>query len=280
MEADDVSYSLSQDKEEGEETLHPENVFQKTETEQKTSGFTSASPLDEEDSPLGFLPKKLLSLIIGILVIALFVPFLMYSLSHRTKSSNTKTASVSTSTNQAKITPTAAPKAAQKSQTKTNQKVAQKTNAKPTIAPVGNTTKGGLPVTNIPSNNVVSKGYTDPVFGYSLKMPQGWEVYRNAGGGTAYQMAFHPAGSPDVPLLIGAQGNTSETEWINTEYGANYPRENSSVNGKPALLIRTANYVSYYTHDNTYTYEISEALGKDEYTPIYQNILASLTFSK
>lgn len=259
MDTEDISFA--QDKNEFSFKPKEEDVLKRTHEGESL-------PKDEdsfEESPLSFLSGKTISLILGILVIALLVPFLIFSFS-RSKSKNTASNNQVSSSNSISPTPV--------------NKQASKTNHPTTTTFVQNTTKGGLPLGGSMAQTLGTQVYTDPVFGYSVTIPGNWETFKSAGTGNAYQIAFHPQGSPDIPFTIAGQSGVSENDWINAAFGTDYPRENANVAGRNALLVRHPNYLSYYTHDRTYTYEISQALANQMYLPTINSMLSSLKFSK
>lgn len=264
MDNDKVSYSFEPE-EKGEFTFNKSTEDGGKMAEHKVDS-TEIDRSEFDENPLSFLTGKTVSLIIGILVIALLVPFIIFSFS-KTKSAKQNTSGTGKGITM-NITPTPTAK----------KTVSKNSNS---VGYVGNTTKGGLPLDSSKSQQVVGvKTYTDPVFGYSVNIPSNWEAFKNAGTGNAYQMAFHPIGSTDSPFTIGAQSGISENDWINAEFGTNMPRTSVQVAGKNAISVTTLTYTSYYMHDNTYTYEISEGLGNSAYPPIYNSILSSLKFSK
>lgn len=253
MDKDKISYSF-EPKEKGDLSFD-----KRVDMDEK---ITEENEFDE--NPLSFLTGKTVSLILGILVIALLVPFVIFSVS---KSRSTKQNNTSANQTAVNVTPTVQP---QPSGTKTqNQNLG-----------MGTMTKGGLPLSGTPVQQVSTKNFTEPLFGYSVTVPSNWEAFKSAGTENAYQITFHQIGFSDRPLTIGGQAGVSENDWINAEYGANVASENAQVGGKNAILVRRPTYISYFTHDNTYTYEISEALGNSSYIPIFNSILSSLKFSK
>ncbi len=268
-----MDLNFTQDQADAKEEEKMSGTFVPSEESKENTDFSSFNQDDE--SPLGFLSNKITSLVIGIVVIALVIPFLIFTLS---KSSKSKTQSPKPTPVQVakNITPLGGGKTSKVTPTPVKK---QKQTAVTTTAQT--TTKGGLPVGGASTTSMVgSKKYTDSTFGYSVAIPSNWETFKRAGTPNAYQIAIHPQGSSDVPFTIGAQSGTTETDWINTVYGTNYPRTSVQIAGRPALQISTPSYISYYTHDSSHVYEISEALGKPEYQPVYQSLLASLSFSK
>jgi hypothetical protein len=206
----------------------------------------------DEDYGSGMLSKKLISLILGLIVLVLVVAGGIYVF---TKSG-----------------------ASQQVKNQTSKLVSKSTKTTPTPQPINKKQALPTPMTSW-------KTHQDTISGYSLKYPQNWDVFTRAQDGAAYQIAVYPAGSTDVPLTINSQPNETGVtvdEFITMQYGANYPRETKKIGDQTASFIRndSAGYTSYFFTKGTNMYEVAVSILKPEYTQILNQIIASLKFGQ
>lgn len=129
------------------------------------------------------------------------------------------------------------------------------------------------------------KPYSDSKFGYSLALPKDWEVAKRNEDADGYQLAVFPSGSGDVPITVNAQVNRTPISldaWVNTLFGQAYPRERVKVRGDDALLVvnQSQSYKSYFVAHANSLFELSVATANVDYVNIFDQILASLTFTK
>ncbi len=210
----------------------------------------------DEETEGGLLSKKLVSLVLGAIVLVLVIAGGIYA-----------------------FTRTNVKQAAKKQVAKVSQTQEKTATATPGQQQIN------TPKVNTPINGTLNaKTYTDSTFGYSVKLPNDWEAFVRAGDTTAQQIAIHPVGSADVPVTINSQINDagiSTDEFITMQYGSDYPREQRSLAGRNVLFVRNdANgYVSYFVANGSSLYEIAVSTVKPEYNSAIDQIVKAFKFT-
>lgn len=148
------------------------------------------------------------------------------------------------------------------------------------VTPTPMATPSAQPSPTQQTQSVQWNVYKNTPFRYQLKIPANWESFVRIDLGTSQQVGFRPSGSTDVPITVNAQPNPQTTldEIVNTQLGVGYPREQKTVAGRQALVVRNTNagYVSYFLVTDTTLYEFSAALSNN-YPQTLEQILITLT---
>lgn len=220
--------------------------------EQNKTEEVQATPDESMDGD--FFSRKIISLIVGLVVVVLIISGgTYYFLKSQTSKNQTKQPSML-----AKLTGKSSPTPKEK-----NQK------AQPSS-----------------QQNNIGKGtklYTDSLYKFSISVPQDMETFRRVGDAVSYQIGIRRIGQTDAPITISTQPNqTGENldQWVISEYGNQIFRETKKVGGVDALFIRNDQNqtISYVFMKNPNVYEISASTIEKTYLDIFNQIVSNFTF--
>lgn len=127
--------------------------------------------------------------------------------------------------------------------------------------------------------------YSDATFGFRLLIPKSWQAAKRAEDADGYQTVFSPTSSLDAPITLNAQVNRASATldgWVNALFGQAYPRERVKVAGIDALLLikRSQNYKSYFVAHANNLFELSVSTVTNGHLNVFDQLIASLTFTR